>query len=557
MLEKMGNIMEETNVQQEVLPNIDLKNIITNLRLYNNDPVMLTALYTDILADDNVLYILTRVSQNMIFMEQFPEFYTKNKTGENIINCQQNSPYHRYGVFKHILYTIEHVGANNPKLNTSDIRLLKWTMFLHDIGKPIVKVTNEDGKDSFAGHEEMSVQIASDILDRYDFSDYEKKIILTLIKYHDKYLNEGEITYDNLKFLAMELDNRPDLFNLLIEVKIADNKAKSIDVYNKFMIVVKKYYEFANEYFTVEDYRNIEKQIDIETDLLNSETEQSTNQDSSIFNANEENTETAEKIEVQTPEIEIKLKNADEITNSDFESIYKAITIGKGLKYTFQPIITLNRNEIFGYEIKPFLEMGSGISIDKVLLKGKELQKYDRILQLLLINTLEAYSSLKTKTIGFLKVDLPSYETYVNKSRIFDVLDDVKIIMEFNNYMKYNTTQLKDIINNIRKKKGFVLIDNYGDNNLDIKSIDIINPDYIKYDLPKGEIDDITKKYIQELLTYCASSNTRLVINHINTEDQFEVIKECGADLVQGNFFAKPNIKIDFEQLNLKDEKIV
>ena len=250
MGEEIGSFWEEERAYEEVLPNVDIQNIITNLKLRSNNVAMLTDLYTEILMDDNVLYILTKVSQNVVFMEHFPEFYQKNLEGENVINCQQNSKYHRYGVFKHILYTIEHVGKNNPKLTANDLRLLKWTMLLHDIGKPSVKIINEDGSESFAGHDEASLEIASRILDRFDFEEYDKKIILTLIKYHDKYLNEGELTYDNLRFLAAELDDRADLFNLLIEVKVADNKAKTIDVYNKFMVVVKKYYDFANEYFS-------------------------------------------------------------------------------------------------------------------------------------------------------------------------------------------------------------------------------------------------------------------------------------------------------------------
>lgn len=550
MLGEINSIVDAKHTQQANLPNVDLDNIITNLKLYKNDYMMLTSIYTEILTDDNVLFILTRVSQNKIFMEQFPEFYTKNAHGENVINCQQNSQYHRYGVFRHILYTIEHVGANNPKLSANDIRMLKWTMLLHDIGKPIVKSTNEDGKDSFAGHEDASVEIASAILERFDFTDYEKKVILTLIKHHDKYLNEGELTYDNLRFLAMELDNRPDLFNLLIEVKIADNKAKSIDVYNKFMVIVQKYYEFANEYFTVEDYKSISEQTNIDFNTKNADRINAVNQSNESENKDNVNAE-------HKQEIKINLKNEDEISDKEFESIYDAITIGKGLKYTFQPIIEFNKKEVIGYEIKPFLEMGKGVCISKVLNKSKNMKKHDRILQLLMINTLEAYLKVKNQNIGFLKIDLPSYENYVNKSRIFDALDTAQIVMEFNNYMKYNTTQLKDMINSIKIAKGFVLLDNYGDNNLDIKSLDVIKPDYIKYDLPKGDIDEITKKYIQELLTYCSSSDIRIIINHVNTEEQFEVIKECGPDLLQGDLFAKPNTKIEFDGLDFKDEEII
>ena len=149
-----------------------IKKIVSQLQMYDNDPKQLTRIYTDILEEDNVAFILTKISQDKIFLKHFPEFYEKNEFGENVINCQQNSDYHKYGVFKHILYTVETVGkASQIPLGDEQLKILKWTMLLHDIGKPYVKVINEDGSDSFAGHDDKSVELAGPILDRFYFSE--------------------------------------------------------------------------------------------------------------------------------------------------------------------------------------------------------------------------------------------------------------------------------------------------------------------------------------------------------------------------------------------------
>lgn len=561
MGEEMGSFWEEEKAPEEVLPNVDIQNIITNLKLSTNNTVMLTNLYTEILTDDNVLYILTKVSQNAVFMEHFPEFYEKNEDGENVINCQQNSKYHRYGVFKHILYTIEHVGANNPKLNAEDIKILKWTMLLHDIGKPKVKMTNEDGHDSFAGHDEASLEIAARVLERFDFNEYDKKTILTLIRYHDRYLNEGELTYDNLRFLAAELDDRPDLFNLLIEVKIADNKAKTIDVYNQFMVNVKKYYDFANEYFSSSDYADIgesDSLISSSSDDIITSNDSTTiimddipNESSETKPLNDENV----TIKVETQIIDIK--DANDITDAEFEKIYQAITAGKACRYLFQPIISLRKKEVYGYEIKPVLNIGEGITLEKVLKKSRDVKKYERVQQLLFVAMMENYVKLKNGKIGFIKIDVPSYDIYVNKSRIYDMFDDCKIVMQFNNYLKYNTVELKNKIEEIRRKQGFVLLDNYQDNNLDLTSLDVINPEYIKYDLPKGDMDEKVKKYITDILTYGSSSGVRSIFNHIDNEEEYEFIKSCGADLVQGRYFAAPSERAEFDVKKLGNDNLV
>ena len=165
------------------LPKSEIDGWISKLSMHSNDPEMLTKIYTSILMDDNVMFILTRISQNPIFRQHFPEFYEKNKYGESVINCQQNTIYHRYGVFKHTLCTIESVGKDSLKFNAQELKILKWTMFLHDIGKPLAKMINGSGSDSFAGHDDISHDIAIDILDRFSFTDEEKNVILTLIKY--------------------------------------------------------------------------------------------------------------------------------------------------------------------------------------------------------------------------------------------------------------------------------------------------------------------------------------------------------------------------------------
>ena len=556
MGEEMGSFFEEERAPEEILPNVDIQNIITNLKLSTNNMTMLTNLYTEILTDDNVLYILTKVSQNSVFMEHFPEFYAKNEYGENVINCQQNSKYHRYGVFKHILYTIEHVGSNNPKLNANDIKILKWTMLLHDIGKPMVKMTNEDGHDSFAGHDEASLEIAARVLERFDFDDYDKKTILTLIRYHDRYLNEGELTYDNLRFLAAELDDRADLFNLLIEVKIADNKAKTIDVYNQFMVIVQKYYDFANEYFSSSDYADVGLDSIITNDeaivAKSNKTEILLDDDTDNNGGSIQEDNVTIKVDTQI----VDIRDADDITDAEFEKIYQTITAGKACRYLFQPIISLRKKEIYGYEIKPVLSIGEGITLEKVLKKSRDVKKYERVQQLLFIAMMENYLKLKNGKIGFIKIDVPSYDIYVNKSRIYDMFDDCKIVMEFNNYLKYNTVELKNKIEEIRKKQGFVLLDNYQDNNLDLTSLDVINPEYIKYDLPEGEIDDNVKKYIMDMLTYGSSSGVRVVINHVNNEEAYEFVKSCGVDLVQGTFFAMPSERAEFDIKKIENDNL-
>lgn len=523
MLDDIESIIDDEHLEEDAVPNATLKGIINNLELYSNDIEMLTKLYTEIFTDENVVYVMTRISQNRIFSEHFPELYEKNEYGESVINCQQNSPYHRYGVFKHTLYCMESVGKDNLKYSTHDVMLLKWTMFLHDIGKPFVKAINSSGQDSFAGHDDLSVEMAKKILERFDFEESDKKTILTLIKYHDRYLNEGEITYDNLSFLARELDNKKELFYLLIEVKLADNKSKSMEVYNKFMVVVTKYYDFANEYFNYMD-ENIK------------------------FNSAEELITTKEEINIDDSTTEIKSgeyfdrDTTEEITDEEFKQISKNIINGQKLKYYYQPIVNIKKGTVHGYELFVKVSTPQGYGLQQILKKAKELDKYDKIQQMLFINSLENYATLKEgkKCFGYINIDVKSYDEYVNKPRIFDMLEDNKIFIEFNNYESFHVNEINKLVKNIKKSKGYCLLDNFESSSKSITEINGIIVNQIKYNIGNVKvIDSNIRKNLQELSVFCMSNSIKLVISGINTIDKLKAIKEFDVEFAQGEFLVQ------------------
>ena len=530
-------IDREYKKEETVVANNEINKMITNLQLYSNNVEMLTKLYTDILTDDNVVYIMTRISQSPVFMNHFPEFYIKNDNGESVINCQQNSKYHRYGVFKHILYTIENVGKESLKYSSHDIKILKWTMLLHDIGKPLAKTINSEGFDSFAGHDDVSVELAEGIIDRFDFDEEDKKIILTLIKYHDRYLNEGDLTYDNLSFLAKELEDKKDLFYLLIEVKIADNKAKSVDVYNKFMTVVGKYYDFANEYF-------------------------SNAEDNSLFGDNEID----EIIVTNTPKVQVSDRGTykeggsnEDLTENIISELTKDVTAGRRLKCYYQPIIDLKNRVVNGYEVYYKIITDQDFSYKQIIRKAKEFGKYDKLQQMLFVNALERFNELKGKQdiVEYINIDVKSYQNYVNKARIFDLVDKHKVVFEFNNFETLINSKIKQLSDELFVKKANAAIDNFESSGKTLKDLEQISPKYVKFKLE--DIEENTRQYLQELSTFCLLNSINLIVFGINTKEMLDFAVGCNVRYVQGAYFGNPTDGLDisnsFIEEKLSNEK--
>lgn len=519
MLEEFMNVMtDNANNVEEELKFAEVKNLIDGLEMFESDKKMLTNAYTDILCSDNAVYLLTRISQHPLFMQHFPEFYEKNENGESVINCQQNSPYHRYGVFRHILYTIEYVGQENLNFSKNQLKILKWTMLLHDIGKPRAKTTNLEGKDSFAGHDEISVEMASEILNRFYFTEEEKKMILTLIKYHDRYLNEGELTYDNLSFLAQELDNKKQLFDMIIEVKLADNKAKSIAVYNKFLTVVPKYIEFKEDYFGALDPSDIDKQNE---DLILDDSEPLTDSDDELI----VQTEKAEEKKSTN-----KTSKKEEKTKVSFEDAYNNILHGNNIEYEYYPVIDAANACVLGYELCASLDGNNDFS--EIFKIAKEQGKYEKINQLISLNLMESWVNEKKEKESLLivKMDLKSFVKYNNKSRIYDILDKEKIVVLLENYDYSNVTDINKICKEIKTKHGLVGLADFQNSTFTIKELANINTDYveIKYGKQKGKE--------QEIIDFCLKNSQKVWVSNVKSKKDFLSLRKMNVDLFSGKF---------------------
>jgi tRNA nucleotidyltransferase (CCA-adding enzyme) len=126
---------------------------------------------------------------------------------------QQNNPHHCYDVWEHTLKSISAI-PSDP--------VLRLTMFLHDLGKPLCYSEDENGIGHFYGHPEISAKLAGSVLRRLRFSKKTIGTVTLLVRQHGLSLPDSE------KILRRRL-NRLGEENLrrLIEVRAADTAAKS------------------------------------------------------------------------------------------------------------------------------------------------------------------------------------------------------------------------------------------------------------------------------------------------------------------------------------------
>ena len=141
-----------------------------------------------------------------IIAEFLPEF-------DVCMETPQNTPYHCYTVGEHILHSLNYVRAD---------RVLRITMLLHDIGKPVVRKTDENGRDHFKMHGEAGEKMAGQILRRLKFDNDTICKVTRLVKWHD---DRPAGTTKSVRRAVNRIGE--DLFPYYLEVQQADMLAQS------------------------------------------------------------------------------------------------------------------------------------------------------------------------------------------------------------------------------------------------------------------------------------------------------------------------------------------
>jgi len=124
----------------------------------------------------------------------------------------QRTKYHIYDVLEHTAHVVSGVKPTP---------VLRWSALLHDIGKP-ASFTLKNGTGHFYGHPAISAKMAGNILRRLKVRPAYTHEICLLVRYHDTKI---PVQPKAVKRMVQRLDERPDLFFDLCNLKKADSAA--------------------------------------------------------------------------------------------------------------------------------------------------------------------------------------------------------------------------------------------------------------------------------------------------------------------------------------------
>ena len=133
---------------------------------------------------------------------------------DRMMETAQNNPHHCYTVGEHTLMALQGVEAD---------KVLRFTMLLHDVAKPVCHTTDENGIDHFYGHPQKGSEMARMILRRLKFDNDTTDRVSALVRWHD---DNPELSPRSVRraISRIGLERYPALF----AVKRADTLAQSM-----------------------------------------------------------------------------------------------------------------------------------------------------------------------------------------------------------------------------------------------------------------------------------------------------------------------------------------
>lgn len=152
---------------------------------------------------------------------------------DRMMETPQNNPYHCYNVGEHTIVAMQNIRCD---------KVLRLTMLLHDVGKPVCKKADEKGIYHFYGHARVGAEMAGDILHRLKFDNDTIARVSSLIFWHDSMPDLQEASVRRA-IHRVGLRQYPALF----EVGRADTMAKSSYGREQKLAQIGCYEEFYEE----------------------------------------------------------------------------------------------------------------------------------------------------------------------------------------------------------------------------------------------------------------------------------------------------------------------
>jgi EAL domain-containing protein (putative c-di-GMP-specific phosphodiesterase class I) len=237
-------------------------------------------------------------------------------------------------------------------------------------------------------------------------------------------------------------------------------------------------------------------------------------------------------------------KSQSDRTVNFFQKILK----GRRIRTVFQPIIDLKTREVVGYEA--LTRALSDYPVDEATLlftvarETGSVKELDRLcLEFALKNAqsiprgLKLFLNLNIETLldGCAAKDVAAFRGRIDPKNIVIEVTEQSLLRSFD--------RMREALADLRAAGVSVAIDDVGGGAVSLRDVAILRPDYIKFDrslIRQLDRSEAKQQIVLSLILFAGGIRAQTAAEGIETPEEFETARMCGADLGQGYYIARP-----------------
>lgn len=212
----------------------------------------------------------------------------------------------------------------------------------------------------------------------------------------------------------------------------------------------------------------------------------------------------------------------------------------------FQPIVSLENGDIFGYEVFSRVKEKSVTEFFELADKTEKIWKLEKFCRKTI---LKMVSQLGLKTNIFINInpdiifDEDFYQGYTLKLLKKYNIDSRKIILEITEKCSQQKKILNEITEHYKVQNFSIALDNVGAAYSGLERICSLNPNFIKIDMKiiRGiESDTLKQSLVKSLVQFCNETGISSVAVGVETAQELDILLSLGVQFAQGFFIGIP-----------------
>lgn len=229
-----------------------------------------------------------------------------------------------------------------------------------------------------------------------------------------------------------------------------------------------------------------------------------------------------------------------------------SLPIRRDYSFAYQPIINISTHEIFSYEalVRGINQESANDVLQRI--NPSQMYAFDEQSRILAIEMAASMGLSTHLNLNFLPLSVENSETAITSIietvEKCDIAPDQVVLEILEHEIIRDMPRFAEAINQYRGSGMVVAIDDFGSGYAGLNLLAEFQPDLIKLDMLL--VRDIESRgprqaIVRGILRTCQDLGVDTIAEGVETEDEYEWLRNEGVNLFQGNLFARPR----FEQL--------